>query len=613
LSAIRLFNPYALPWYYRPLQNLWFLGNRLLFGLNPAPFYWQMALLHALAVALVYRVLRQFGIRPLAALLATALFAVHGHYVDVVGWNSSVAIVLAAVFSLLSLSFYLDYLRGQIGPISKIGPISRRNGCLALSFLFFLLALLTHEEAILLPLFLLALTAVKGRREKGEGRRRLHANGFTRPQVVVLGAMMGVTAVSIIIQFTRPNLTIDISETGAARWLGLAAPAQIGQFIKDIFLRYTLTLNWEPLQNAQPLFLGAALLILLLVWFILGNWTVRLGLLWLLLHLGLIYATLWQSKPNLLAGRHFYQASIGLALAFGGSFDQLMARFGRRAALGRWRFSLAAALLAGVVTAVLLGHVYDTRSAQQEWLARAEIDRSAREQLQALLPTIGPETRLFANRFPITPGFFRSVTAVWYDLPAPVARPSGSFTQLQQYGRATRDYYVFDYEAGKVYNLMPELQLADETIFLWSHTPRLDVVGESGETLEVATEKGEHGFAITGGGAEPRFAVKLAPTEEIDGWLSLAYVVTAVPENSSLQLGVRTDVEGGGPVRVRLETAVGETITLFEGEATGEWLDLAEPMGEYAGQSVVIRLDTAVAPGGAVYWGNPRFAVEILN
>jgi hypothetical protein len=32
----------------------------------------------------------------LAAALATALFALHGHYVDVVGWNSSVAIVMTA-------------------------------------------------------------------------------------------------------------------------------------------------------------------------------------------------------------------------------------------------------------------------------------------------------------------------------------------------------------------------------------------------------------------------------------------------------------------------------------------------------------------------------------
>ena len=110
LSAIQLFNPYFLPWYYRPIQNLWFLGNRAVFGLNPLPFYWQMVLWHSLATALLYRALRQFGVRPLAAVLATALFAIHGHYVDVVGWNSSVAIVLAAVFSLLSLSFYLEYL-----------------------------------------------------------------------------------------------------------------------------------------------------------------------------------------------------------------------------------------------------------------------------------------------------------------------------------------------------------------------------------------------------------------------------------------------------------------------------------------------------------------------
>jgi hypothetical protein len=267
----------------------------------------------------------------------------------------------------------------------------------------------------------------------------------------------------------------------------------------------------------------------------------------------------------------------------------------------------------GVVTAVLLAHAFDIRATQQVWLDRAEIDRSAREQMQAILPEISPETRVFANRFPITPAFFRSVTELWYGLPEPLPSPSGSFTQLQRHGRATRDYYVFDYEAGKVYNLMPELQMADGTVFIWSHTPRLDVVGEGGEALEIATDKGEHGFAITGDGAERRFAVKLVPTEEVDGWLSLAYVVTAVPEHSVLQLGVSTDAEGGGPVRVRLETVGGEAITLFEGVAADEWLDLAEPMDEYAGESVVVRLETAVPPGSTVFWANPRFVVEIPN
>jgi len=118
---------------------------------------------HALAAALMYRVLRQFGVSSLAAALATALFALHGHYVDVVGWNSSVAIVMAGVFSLASLSVYLT---------AESAEGAEKNRGLLLTFLFFGLALLAHEEAVLLPLFLVVLTLVQSRRQKAKGRRQ---------------------------------------------------------------------------------------------------------------------------------------------------------------------------------------------------------------------------------------------------------------------------------------------------------------------------------------------------------------------------------------------------------------------------------------------------------
>ena len=323
LSAIQLFNPYFLPWYYRPTQNLWFVGNRAAFGLNPVPFYWQMVLWHSLATAFVYRVLRQFGVRGYSAMLATALFAIHGHYVDVVGWNSSVAIVMAVVFSLASLSAYKEYLTAE----SAEGAEKHKG--LVVSFLFYVLALVTHEEAILLPLFLVVLTLLEGRKWR-----------VSKEPVLMLGTMLTLTAVSIFIQFNRPNLTIDISETPTNQWLELVSPLQMGQFVKDISLRYTLTANWDIAQGAAPLLLAIMVLLLLGAWFLLGNWTVRLGLIWVALHLGLIYATLWQSKPQFLAGRHFYQASFGLVLAIGASIDQVRQMDSPQIKAGRWRVSV---------------------------------------------------------------------------------------------------------------------------------------------------------------------------------------------------------------------------------------------------------------------------------
>jgi uncharacterized protein (DUF2126 family) len=103
--------------------------------------------------------------------------------------------------------------------------------------------------------------------------------------------------------------------------------------------------------------------------------------------------------------------------------------------------------------------------------------------------------------------------------------------------------------------------------------------------------------------------VKLAPVEVVLGWLSLTYMIPEVPVDSTLHLSIRTDAAPGAPVRVRLVLTSGETITFFDERVTSEWLDLAEPMGEFAGERVIVRLETAVAPGGTVYWGNPRFVI----
>ncbi len=603
LSAIKLLNPYTLPWYYRPTQNWWFLGNRVAFGLNPAAFYWQMVLWHSLATALVYRVLRQFGVRAYSAVLATALFAIHGHYVDVIGWNSSVAIVMAAVFSLASLSAYKGFLTAE----SAEG--TEKNKRLLVSFVFFVLALVTHEEAVLLPLFFVILTVVEGRRQKAEGRTFSLTNLLTIPQVIYLAAMLLLTATLIIIQFTRPNLTIDISQTPTTQWWELVSPTQIGQFIKDMTLRYTLTANWDMAQETMPLLLALIVLLLLSAWFLLGNWTVRLGLIWAALHLGLIYATLWQSKPNLLAGRHFYQASCGLVLAIGASIDQLREMDTPHVKLGRKRVSLVMAGVVGLIAAVLVSHISNTLGTQQKWLERTQIDKSVREQMHVFLPELNEDMRVFANRFSITPTFFRSVMAVWYELDKPIPLPTGSFTQLQNHGRATDDFYVFDYEDGTLYNLMPELQDTAETIFLWSQESRLDVVNDNGDVLEIETDRGKHDFAVLGE-EQRRFAVSLAPVEVVDGWLSLTYVVPEVPVDSRLRLAVRTNAASGTPARVRLDPVPGDAFTIFDGTATNDWLEISERMAEFAGETVVVRLETAVPPGGTVYWANPRFVTN---
>ena len=595
-TAYKLFDPTTLGWYYRPLQNLWFLANRLIFGLNPAAFYWQLLLWHTLATALVFRTARQWGIRPFAAACAAALFAIHGHFVDVVAWVSSVAIVMTAVFSLLSLSFFLDYLRRP------------QNKYLWLCLLFFGLALFSHEEAILLPIFLALVTVVK----KVDFKRRQFA--VSNPLLLTLGVMGVFTAVLVIIQFTRPNLTIDISQTPASQWLSLLSPVQAGQFVSDTAVRYTLLYDWQAAIAANAWLFGWGVLLLLGVWFWAALPVGRWGLLWFALHLGLMYATIWLQKPDLFAGRHFYNAAVGLAWAMGSGIDQVLGLWPAQKKRKGQRDTavIVMGVISVAVTAVLLYHIVQVRRAEGQWLARAQRDQAAEAQMKAILPTLTPETHVFANRFPITPQFFRAVTEVWYGQTERLPLPTGSFTQLQEVRLATRDFYVFDYENGRLYNLMPELQTSDGTVFLWSSTPRLDVVDGAGAVSDLATEAAQASFAVVKTNEMQRFAVQVTPTQETDGWLSLMYVLSEVPAGGDLRLAFRSNAAGETPYRVRLIRPNAEPVILAEGVFTPEqvWADVVAPLAAYGGQSVVVRLETAVSPPSTAYWANPRLTID---
>jgi len=74
--ALNVFNPDWTDWYYRPLQNLWILFNRQLFGLTPAAYYFLQVSWHLVSISLLFRVARGFGAGRLAALLAAGLFSI---------------------------------------------------------------------------------------------------------------------------------------------------------------------------------------------------------------------------------------------------------------------------------------------------------------------------------------------------------------------------------------------------------------------------------------------------------------------------------------------------------------------------------------------------------
>ncbi|VAW29874.1 hypothetical protein MNBD_CHLOROFLEXI01-4233 [hydrothermal vent metagenome] len=607
-----LFNPYYLSWYYRPLQLVWFSLLEAIFHFVPNGYYWMALLFHALAVSLIYRVARQLKISPFTAVLTATLFAIHSHWVDVITWISSIAIVMAAVFSLMALSAWLVYLKR---------PSTRQ---LLLTLLFCLLTFLSHEEGILLPPFLLLLLfaeRVEIRDWRVNGRAIfLNLKSQVSKQEALFFAILGIiTLAYLYVQLTRPNLTIDITSRQSTEWLTFLSWSNLAEFTLVTVFRFTFIVHFLGLTGwAASLFVLAAFTLFGL-WFYWGGRAVRLGLLWLLLHLTFIFWALWTQLPELYAGRHIYQAMIGLVLAVGASADQLLMqvlpqrtrRAQRKITQRPLRWVQTGLLL--LVTAVSLYHISQTKLAQRQWLNDLLEEATVREQLATLYPTISPESHFFSVRFPIMPQFTRSVIQLWYD--TPLERPSGSLQHLRQVKRATPDFIVLDYVDGQVYNLMPELQQYEETIFLWAQPSRQVLLDENGVVTAVSTP--DNTLPIVEAANGNQLALKM--TSENSRWLSRS-ITAVIPTNSQLHTailprpGLRYRLrltDSNGREQILLDT--GSTPVSSEGEGAQSWQRVAIPLADYADSTVVLRFELW-ADGDAEnisgYWGNPRLVID---
>jgi tetratricopeptide (TPR) repeat protein len=129
--------------YYRPLMTFGYLVCNQVFQSFPFGFHLLNVLLHCAVVWLVYRLCAALFRDESTALLAAALFAFHPIHSEVVAWIAAVTELDLAFFYLLAFRLYL-----------KLGEREGRSRrvTLALLCLSFILALLSKEQAITLPL-----------------------------------------------------------------------------------------------------------------------------------------------------------------------------------------------------------------------------------------------------------------------------------------------------------------------------------------------------------------------------------------------------------------------------------------------------------------------------
>ncbi len=144
LSTIRYFFSHSYFANYHPLTMLSYCLEFKIFGLDPKPFHIHNLILHLINVSLVYIFIQKFLKKKEISIIVTALFALHPMHVESVAWLSERKDLLYSLFFLLSLIFYLNYLKN----LSQLK-------FLIFSFLFFILSLCSKSAAAPLPLILL--------------------------------------------------------------------------------------------------------------------------------------------------------------------------------------------------------------------------------------------------------------------------------------------------------------------------------------------------------------------------------------------------------------------------------------------------------------------------
>ena len=146
-------------------------------------------------------------------------------------------------------------------------------------------------------------------------------------EIILFIAMFLLTAVYLYTQFTRPNLTLEAEEIGLRGYLSHVDVGEMSHFLRDSLAHFTLALGLLNLTGGAVTIISIVTVNLILLAYFYGGSIVQIGLTWMMVHLTFIYFALWTQKPELFAGRHIYQAGLGLVWAIGVAVDWWQGRW----------------------------------------------------------------------------------------------------------------------------------------------------------------------------------------------------------------------------------------------------------------------------------------------
>ena len=284
---------------YSPIGEFYHALIYHFFGNNTTAFKLFALLTHIANAGLVFKLMGKLSENKWLPVFVAFVFALHPMQVEITTWMSAI-FRIAVMFMLVGYLFYTRYLERGF-KWTYLLPV----------LLFFILALLTKEQAILFPIGLVLINLKKGH------------NLFEKRSIIdtmVFGA----------ISFAFGLIVIEITKTGGPSLIGTSGSlAQRLYLLSYTFLEYVTHFIWPfnlsflyPYPNISNWSLSGKLFevitaITILILLGLGsikNKEIRFGTLWSLGFLSLAFSfSIFHMRDFFMADRYVYMAIIGWA------------------------------------------------------------------------------------------------------------------------------------------------------------------------------------------------------------------------------------------------------------------------------------------------------------
>lgn len=357
--------------YYRPLVTISFHIEYALFHGNPAGFHAANVFWNAVTCVVAFAFVNLLFGNAVLAMVTATLFAAHPLHTESVAWISGRTDVLAALWSLVSLSCYVLARRRRNHPL------------LSTSLFAFMLSLFAKESAACLPLLILLLefglfetmVAPHGRLSAAPEESR------TKPSIVYPILFFAVLAGYLVLRHEAIGTTTSTHEAWAPGALGyVALPLSIlAGYVYKVLVPVKLSAEYEapvPGSFADLHVIAGFVVAALIIW---ALWRFRrraevvLGV--GIFVLGLLPVMNVIPIGEVSAERFLYFPSLGAVLVLGGIFASALSAKcpvlqprDSSGACGGWRVSKPlAGYLVAVLVAVLVAFAVKTIDRSHDW------------------------------------------------------------------------------------------------------------------------------------------------------------------------------------------------------------------------------------------------------